>query len=63
MAATLFWGLNFLLVKESIVIVGIVVIKAFDVDQLIVGGYKLSNLDIARLLQLLLIWKKVILNL
>ena len=63
MAATLFWGLNFLLVKESIVIVGIVVIKAFDVDQSIVGGYKLSNLDIARLLQLLLIWKKVILNL
>ena len=63
MAATLFWGLDFLLVKESIVIVCIVVIKAFDVDQLIVGGYKLSNLDIARLLQLLLIWKKVILNL
>ena len=63
MAATLFWGLNFLLVKKSIVIVGIVVIKAFDVDQLIVGGYKLSNLGIARLLQLLLIWKKVILNL
>ena len=63
MAATLFWGLDFLLVKESIVIVGIVVIKAFDVDQLIVGGYKLSNLGIARLLQLLLIWKKVILNL
>ena len=58
MAATLFWGLDFLLVKESIVIVGIVVIKAFDVDQLIVGGYKLSNLGIARLLQLLLIWKK-----
>jgi hypothetical protein len=55
MAATLFWGLDFLLVKESIVIVGIVVIKAFDVDQLIVGGYKLSNLGIARLLQLLLI--------
>ena len=49
--------------KESIVIVGIVVIKAFDVDQLIVGRYKLSNLGIARLLQLLLIWKKVILNL
>lgn len=63
MAATLFWGLDFLLVKESIVIVCIVVIKAFDVDQLIVGGYKLSNLGIARLLQLLLIWKKVILNL
>ena len=63
MAAILFWGLDFLLVKESIVIVGIVVIKAFDVDQLIVGGYKLSNLGIARLLQLLLIWKKVILNL
>ena len=63
MAATLFWGLDFLLVKESIVIVGIVVIKAFDVDQLIVGGYKLSNLGIARLLQLLLVWKKVILNL
>ena len=63
MAATLFWGLYFLLVKESIVIVCIVVIKAFDVDQLIVGGYKLSNLGIARLLQLLLIWKKVILNL
>ena len=55
MAATLFWGLDFLLVKESIVIVGIVVIKAFDVDQLIVGGYKLSNLCIASLLQLLLI--------
>ena len=63
MAATLFWGLDFLLVKESIVIVGIVVIKAFDVDQLIVGGYKLSNLGIARLLELLLIWKKQILNL
>ena len=63
MAATLFWGLNFLLVKESIGLVGIVVVKAFDVDQSIVGGYKLSNLDIARLLQLLLIWKKVILNL
>ena len=63
MAAILFWGLQFLLVKESIVIVGIVVIKAFDVDQLIVGRYKLSNLGIARLLQLLLIWKKVILNL
>ena len=62
MAATLFWGLDFLLVKESIVIVGIVVIKAFDVDQLIVGGYKLSNLGIARLLQLLLIWKKMILS-
>ena len=63
MTATLFWGLDFLLVKESIVIVGIVVIKAFDVDQLIVGGYKLSNLGIARLLELLLIWKKLILNL
>ena len=63
MAATRFWGLDFLLVKESIVIVGIVVIKAFDVDQLIVGGYKLSNLGIARLLELLLIWKKQILNL
>ena len=63
MAATLFWGLDFLLMKESIVIVGIVVIKAFDVDQLIVGGYKLSNLGIARLLHLHLVWKKVILNL
>ena len=63
MAATLFGGLDFLLVKESIVIVGIVVIKAFDVDQLIVGGYKLSNLGIARLIELLLIWKKQILNL
>jgi hypothetical protein len=59
MDPTLFWGLNFLLVKESIVIVGIVVINSFDVDQLIVGGYKLSNLGIARLLKLLLIWKKV----
>ena len=49
MAATLFWGLNFLLVKESIGLVGIVVVKAFDVDQSIVGGYKLSNLGIARL--------------
>ena len=61
MAATLFFC--YLLVKESIVIVGIVVIKAIDVDQLIVGGYKLSNLGIARLLELLLIWKKLILNL